>query len=126
MNVRYKGLSYTLITVILAVVLMVVGLTACDEIVSVLNPLNAPDLPGIDINIPVGVVVPLSREYPLASGQSAVNGFALARKEINSLQPVNEDVTFIIVDDMATLEGTLYTTVARFRYGTCQLYSTKG
>ena len=126
MNVRYEGLSYTLIAVILAVVLMVVGLTACDEIVSVLNSLNAPDLPRIDINIPVGVVVPSPREYPLASGQSVVNGFELARKEINSLQPVNEDVTFIIVDDMATLEGTLYTTVARFRYGTCQLYSTKG
>ena len=72
---------------------MVAGLTACDEIVSVLNSLNAPDRPEIDINIPVGVVVPLQREYPLASGQSAVNGFELARKEINSFQAENEGIT---------------------------------
>lgn len=95
----------TRITVILAVVLMVAGLTACDEIVSILNSLDAPDLPEIDINIPVGVVVPLSGEYPLAFGQSVVNGFELARKEINSLQADSEGITFIIVDDMATLGG---------------------
>ena len=104
---------------------MVAGLTACDEIVSILNSLNVPHLPEIDIKIPVGVVVPLPREYPLASGKSVVNGFELARKGINSFQAENEGITFIIADDMATLEDALCTMVARFVYGKCQLYSTK-
>ncbi len=91
------------------VVLLIAGLSACDQFVSILSddemPAQLPD------EIRIGIVLPFSGQYvtgpddPLV--QLYLNGFLLARDEINARQLSPTRLQFIIEDDESTVEGAL-------------------
>ena len=87
---------------VLAVVAMIMGLSACDQLVSILTPGDIPE--PTEIGVTVGVVAPLSGPYAASYGQTILDGFELAQNEINTQAGV-EFITLNPVDDMATLEG---------------------
>lgn len=97
------------ITFFAVVVLLIAGLSACDRFVSILSddemPAQLPD------EIRIGIVLPFSGQYvtgpddPLV--QLYLNGFLLARDEINARQLSPTRLQFIIEDDESTVEGAL-------------------
>ena len=88
------------------IVSLVVGLSACDELVSILTTSDLPQMEGIQGDIPIGVVLPLTGRDAGPYGLSMKNGFDLALAEINSAQLGDAGITFIERDNMSTLEGT--------------------
>jgi len=91
-------------------VLLIAGLSACDELVSILSddremPVQIPD------EIRVGIVLPFSGKYvespddPLV--QLYLNGFLMAGDEINAAQLAPTRLRFIIEDDQSTIEGAI-------------------
>ena len=85
---------------------LVVGLSACDELVSILTTSDLPQMEGVQGEIPIGVVLPLSGRDAGPYGISMKNGFDLALAEINSSQLGDAGITFIERDNMSTLDGT--------------------
>ena len=93
----------------LTIVTLIAGLSACDELVTILSddemPAQLPD------EIRIGIVLPFSGQYvtgpddPLV--QLYLNGFLLARDEINARQLSPTRLQFIIEDDQSTVEGAL-------------------
>lgn len=90
---------------VLAVVAMIMGLAACDQLVSILTSSDVPE--PTDAGVTVGVVAPLSGRYGASYGQPILHGFELARNEINSAHDGPGGITFATVDDMATLDGAI-------------------
>ena len=90
-----RGLTY-----VLALVLLMIGLSACDRLGQILIP---PE-PGAE-GIPVGVVLPLSGDYAAVFGEPMLNGFKLAAEELNSSRAAEEQFRIIPKDDGATVEG---------------------
>ena len=68
------------------IVSLVVGLSACDELVSILSSSDMPQMDGVQGEIPIGVVLPLTGKDAGPYGLSMKNGFDLALAEINSAQ----------------------------------------
>ena len=90
------------------IVSLVVGLSACDELVSILSTTDIPEMEGVQGEIPIGVVLPLTGRDAGPYGLSMKNGFDLALAEINSAQLSDAaGVTFIEMDNMSTLDGTV-------------------
>ena len=73
------------VALLLMVTFMVVSLTACDQLVSILTSSEVPEVP--EVGVTVGVVAPLSGQYATLYGEPILNGFELARNEINSADP---------------------------------------
>ena len=92
------------LALVMLVAVLIVGLTACDQLVSILTSGDMPEQPDIEGGVTVGVVAPLSGQYASSFGQPILNGFELAQSEINA-QAGGEIITLIPVDDMATLDG---------------------
>ena len=90
---------------VLAVAVMIMGLSACDQLGSILTSGDMPEPP--EVGVTVGVVVPLSGQYASSYGQPILNGFKLARNEINSVHDGQGGITFATVDDMASLDGAI-------------------
>ena len=88
------------LTFVLALVLLMIGLSACDQLGQILVP---PE-PGVE-GIPIGVVMPLSGDYAAVFGEPMLNGFKLAAEELNSSRAVEEQFRIIPKDDGATVEG---------------------
>ena len=88
---------------VLAVAVMIMGLSACDQLVSILTSGDMPEPP--EVGVTVGVVLPLSGQYAALYGHSMLNGFELARNEINSSQVGAPGIAFITADDEATVDG---------------------
>ena len=88
---------------ILAVAAIIIGLSACDQLASILTSGDMPELPEMEGGVTIGVVASLSGQYT-SYGQTILHGFELAQNEINT-QAGGEFITLIPVDDMATLEG---------------------
>ena len=86
---------------------LVVGLSACDELVSILSTSDLPQMEGVQGEIAIGVVVPLTGTHAGPYGLSMKNGFDLALKEINSSQLGDASITFIERDNMSTIDGTV-------------------
>ena len=89
-------------------VTLMVGLSACDELISILSTSDIPDMPqmdGVQGEIPIGVVVPLTGVGAGPYGFSMQNGFELAKEEINNAQLGDATISFITVDDMTTVDG---------------------
>ncbi|MDE0504375.1 MAG: ABC transporter substrate-binding protein, partial [Candidatus Poribacteria bacterium] len=84
---------------------LVVGLSACDELVSILTTSDLPQMDGVQGEIPIGVVVPLTGVGAGPYGFSMQRGFELAREEINNAQLGGATISFITVDDMSTVDG---------------------
>ena len=89
---------------VLAIVGLVVGLSGCERIASVVPDEETPQMTGEELSI--GVVLDLTGQYAEPYGLPMQRGFELARKEINNAQPGAASLTFITVDAQSTVEGT--------------------
>ena len=97
----------TRIAFVLTITVLIVGLTACDDIISILSTGE----PGETLTgeLPVGVVLPMSGEYVEGPNDrvmlAMLNGFNLALNEINNAQIGPAKFKFIIEDDRSTEAG---------------------
>ena len=81
--------------------LLVICLSGCDRIVSIMS--DDEDTRRINEDVPIGVVVALTGKHAEPYGFPMQRGFELAREEINNLGDVN--LTFITVDDKSSADG---------------------
>ena len=99
MNIR----RFTTFAFVLAIVMLIAGLSACDQIGQLLIPAT-PQTEGLSGEIPIGVVLPITGRLA-AIGLRMGEGFELAREEINKSQSSNVRIKFIIEDDETAVEG---------------------
>jgi len=83
----------------LAIVTLIVGLSACDQVGQLLIP-APPQMEGISI----GLVYPITGRLG-SVGMEMESGFELALEEINSAQLSEIQLKFITEDDQSTVEG---------------------
>ena len=99
---------FTKCTFLLAIVSLIAGLSACDQIQQILPP---PQMEGLSGEIPIGVVLPQTGDLgPGEFGPGALvmeNGFNMALEEINNSQLSDVRLKFIIEDDQSTVEGAI-------------------
>ena len=88
----------------LVIVLLIVGFSACDQIGQLLVPAS-PGMEDVSIEIPIGVVLPVTGRLASPFGVPIGTGFELALEEINNSQPGGRSIKFIIEDDQSTIEG---------------------
>ena len=89
----------TIFAFALAIALVIVGLSACDQIGQLLVPIPP------DEEIPVGVVLSITGRFASTFGGPVGSGFELALEEINDLQLGGSSIKLIIEDDRSTVEG---------------------
>ena len=87
----------------LAVVPLIVGFTACDQIQHILVPAT-PQMEGLSGEVTIGVVLPITGGLAVI-GLGMGQGFELAREEINNSQLSDVRIQFIIEDSETTPEG---------------------
>ena len=87
-------------TFVLAIVLLIVGLSACDQI----GQLFVPATPQME-EITIGVVLPTTGRLSSSFGVPIGAGLQLALEEINNSQLAGRSIKFIIEDDQSTVEG---------------------
>ena len=92
---------FTKFASVLAIVALIAGFSACDQIGQVLVP--APDMGGLPDTIRIGVSLQLEGEDATRYGLPMKRGFELAQAEINHYG--GPQITFIIEDDHSTVEG---------------------
>ena len=86
---------------ILAIVVLIAGLSACDQIGQLLVS-APPDMEDVSAEIPIGVVVALTGRFADELGIPMLNGFELARQEINHSGMLGDaTITFITEDDQS-------------------------
>ena len=90
----------TIFAFALAIALLVVGFSACDQIGQLLLPAT----PQME-EITIGVVLSVTGRLASAFGVPIGTGFELALEEINNSQPGGRTIKFIIEDDQSTVEG---------------------
>ncbi len=97
---------FTKFTFVLAVAVLIAGLSACDRIGQLLSPLT-PQMEGLKGEIRIGLSLPLTGRFVAAFGYLPTEqGFELARKEINHSGTFGDaKITFITKDDRGTVEG---------------------
>ena len=95
---------FTTFAFVLAVVALIVGLSACDQIGQLLVP-APPDMEEPSGDIIIGVDLPLTGSAADPYGFPMQHGFELAREELNQLG--GPQITFITEDDRSTPEGTV-------------------
>ena len=97
MNIK----SITTFAFVLAIVLLMVGLSACDQIQQLLLP-TTPQMEELSGEILIGVVLPVTGRLSSAFGMPMGTGFELAREEINNSGRLGDaKITFIIEDDQS-------------------------
>ena len=105
MNIR----RITSFVFVLTVAVLIVGLSACDELVSILSDDEMPQMESLSGEISIGVVLPQTGVLgPGEYGPGALvmeNGFNMALEEINNAQLDDATLKFIIEDDGSTVEG---------------------
>ncbi len=90
---------------VLAIVTLIAGLAACDQIGQLLIP-APPQMEGVSGEISIGLVYPITGR--LASvGMEMGSGFELAFKEINSSQFSDTKLKFITADSQGNAEGAI-------------------
>ena len=94
----------TTFTFVLTIVLLIVGLSACDQIGQLLVP-APPDMEDVSVEIPIGVVLSITGRFASTFGRPMGTGFELALEEINNSQLGGKSIKFIIEDDQSTAEG---------------------
>ena len=96
MNTR----SFTISAFLLAIAVLIAGLSACDQTQQLLLP--APPTEGLSGEIPIGVVVALTGRFADEIGIPMLHGFELARYEINHSGMLGgATITFITEDDQS-------------------------
>lgn len=87
-------------------IVLIAGLFACDELVTILSDDEKSD--GLPQEIVVGIVVPMSGIYYVEPEMDRFfNGFYMARDEINRKQLGSHQLRFIVEDDQSTIEGAI-------------------
>ena len=89
----------------LAIVSLVIGLSSCDRVASVVSEGEAPQMTDqmTSQGVSIGVAVALTGQYAEPYGLPIQRGLELARAEINALSDAN--LTFTTVDAQSTVEG---------------------
>ncbi len=91
---------FTKFVFVIAIVTLIAGFSACDQIGQLLVP--APSMEGLSGEIPIGVVVALTGRFADDIGIPMHIGFELAREEINNSGRLgNAKITFITEDDQS-------------------------
>ena len=77
---------FTQVTLVLAIIALIVGLSACDQVQQVLFPPQPepPEMPPAMVEIPIGVVVAQTGPFAAAYGLPMLDGFRLASEHINN------------------------------------------
>ena len=88
---------------VLAIIVLIAGLSACDQIQQLLLPPTPPEMEEPSEEIIIGVDLALTGPYAAPYGLPMQRGFELAREELNQLG--GPQITFIIEDDQSTVEG---------------------
>ena len=92
---------FTKFVFVLAIISLIAGLSACDQIGQLLVP-APPQMDGLSGEIPIGVVVALTGRFAAEIGIPMHNGFELARAEINNSGMLGTaTITFIAEDDQS-------------------------
>ena len=96
MNIR----QFTKIASVFTIVALIVGLSVCNPIGELLvAPAEAED---VEREIPIGVVIAQTGQFASPYGLSMLNGFELARKQMNESGILgNAKITFIVEDDQS-------------------------
>ncbi|MDE0042208.1 MAG: ABC transporter substrate-binding protein [Candidatus Poribacteria bacterium] len=84
---------------------LIVGVSACEELVSVLSISTTSATDGVTGEIPVGVVLSLTGPPAAAYGLPMQRGFELALEEINAAQLGTARIKLITMDDEGSIEG---------------------
>lgn len=101
MNIR----RFVRFVFVLAIVALVIGLSACDQIGQLLIPAT-PQMEGLKREIRIGISLPLTGRFAAAYGYIPMQqGFELALEEINASLLNDAKITFIVEDDRGTVEG---------------------
>ena len=98
-----KVRGFTQFASVLAMVALIVGFSACDQIGQLLVPAPTPPEIGLPGEIIIGVSLPLDDENGPLYGLPMKRGFELAQAELNHYG--GPQITFIIEDDRSTIEG---------------------
>ena len=88
---------------VLAIVALILGFSACDQIQQLLLP-EPPQIGGPRGEIPIGLVYPVTGRLDTFA-LPIQRGFELALEEINSSQLSDVRFKFIVEDDQSTIEG---------------------
>ena len=94
----------TIFVFALAIIFLIVGLSACDQIGQLLVPAPS-DTEDVSVEIPIGVVLPITGRLAATFGVPIGTGLELALEEINNSQLGGRSIKFIIEDDQSTPEG---------------------
>ena len=94
----------TLFASLFAVVVLIVGFSACDRVSQIIEP-DVPQMAEPSEEISVGVVLPLTGRLTDSFGTPTLQGFELALSEINAAHPSGTKLKFIIEDGQSTVEG---------------------
>ena len=101
MNIR----RFTRFACVLAIAVLITGLSACDQIQQLLLP-TTPQMKGTRKEIRIGLSLPLTGRFVAAFGYLPTQqGSELAREEINDSLLRDAQITFIAEDDRGTVEG---------------------
>ena len=100
MNIR----RISTFTFILTVALVIVGFSACDQIQQLLVP-APPDMEDVNLEIPIGVVLPVTGRLASTFGVPIRIGFELALEEINNSKLGDRSMKLIVEDDRSTVDG---------------------
>ena len=101
MNIR----RFTKFVSVLAIVALIVGLSACDQIGQLLLPAT-PQMEGPSGEISIGLVYPITGRLG-SVGMEMGSGFELALEEINSSQLNDTKLKFITEDSQGNAEGAI-------------------
>ncbi len=96
---------FTQFAFVLAIIALIVGLSACDQIQQVLlppPPEKPPEMPPEAPEIPIGVVLAQTGDFAPAYGLPMLAGFELAREHINNSGALGgAQLKFIVRDDQS-------------------------
>ena len=97
----------TAFVLVLAIIALIVGFSACDQIGQLLLPHPAPpQMEGLSREVPVGLILPQTGALA-SSSISAQQGTELAVEEINNGQLGDVRIRLITEDDRSTIEGAI-------------------
>ena len=89
---------------VLAIVLLIAGLSACDQIEQLLVPVPS-EMEDLSEEISIGVVLSITGRLDSSFGGPMGQGFELALEEINNSQLGDRRIQLIIENDRSTVEG---------------------
>jgi branched-chain amino acid transport system substrate-binding protein len=102
--------SITRFAFVMSIFVLIMGLSACDQLLQFLSDdqmtgADVPQFTDLSGDISVGVVLPLSGRLASSFGAPMDRGLQMALDEINRGQLGDARISFIVEDDMSTVDG---------------------